>query len=213
MSRCLILRLALVAAFVLGLPLPAPGAIVLTAILTGGQEVPPNASNASGFATFVLNDAQTTLSMDAIVFGLDFTGSQTPDNTNDNLVNAHIHAGTGTGVNSGLPGFNAGVRWGFIGSPFNDLDGDVVVTPFATGVGGRVVGEWDANEGNGGTTLALQLPNILAGRSYINFHTVQFGGGEIRGQLVATPVPASLVIWGLGAVGLGFIARRRKKAA
>ena len=212
MSRCLIVFMALVSALVLSFPLPAKGAIILFANMTGSQEVPPSGSAATGFATFVLNDAQTTLSMNAIVFGLDFTGSQTPDNANDNLVNAHIHAGVGTGAGSGLPGTNAGVRWGFIGNPFNDLDGDVVVTPFATGVGGRVVGEWDANEGNGGTTLALQLPNILAGRSYINFHTVEFQGGEIRGQLEPTPVPASVLIWGIGAVGVGYVARRRKKA-
>src|SRR5204862_2051921 len=37
------------------------------------------------------------------------------------------------------------------------------------------------------TTLAAQLPNILAGRSYINFHTRQFGGGEIRGQIEENP--------------------------
>ena len=33
-----------------------------------------------------------------------------------------------------------------------------------------------------------QLPNILAGNAYINFHTVQFPGGEIRGALIA-PIP------------------------
>jgi hypothetical protein len=208
------LRTALSLVLALFLAPAASGAIVVfTANLTGSQEVPANASTASGFGTFVLNDAQTALTMDVTVFGLDFTGTQTPNNLNDDLVNAHIHAGTGTGVGSGLPGFNAGVRWGFIGTPFNDtVIPNVVVTPFVNGVGGRVIGTWDQLEGNG-TTLTAQLPNILAGQSYINFHTTQFPGGEIRGQLVAAPLPASLAIWGLGAVGVGYVVRRRKRVA
>jgi hypothetical protein len=40
-------------------------------------------------------------------------------------------------------------------------------------------------EGNG-TMLAAQLPNLLAGLAYVNFRTVQFPAGEIRGQL---PMP------------------------
>ena len=47
-------------------------------------------------------------------------------------------------------------------------------------------GKWDAPEGNG-TTLAAQLSNLREGRAYINFHTTQFGGGEIRGNF---PPPA-----------------------
>lgn len=78
---------------------------------------------------------------------------------------------------------------------------DTVLTPFTTGVGGTFTGKWDAPEGNG-TTLTAQLPDILAGRSYINFHTVQYPGGEIRGQLVATPEPSSLALAGIGAIGL-----------
>ena len=57
-----------------------------------------------------------------------------------------------------------------------------MVTPFARGVGGTVFSKWDLAEGNN-TTLTAQLPNILAGLSYINFHTDRFRGGEIRGQI------------------------------
>ncbi len=206
------LQMALSFLIALVLAQGASGAIVVfNANLTGSQETTPNSSTATGFGTFVLNDAQTNLSMDVTVQGIDFTGTQTADPL-DNLIAAHIHAGPGTGPNPGLPGTNGGVVWGFFGLPFNDTDLDVVVTPFATGVGGTVVGNWDLNEGNN-TTLTLQIPNILAGRSYINFHTTEFPGGEIRGQLVATPLPASLAIWGLGAVGAGYVVRRRKRVA
>ena len=83
------------------------------------------------------------------------------------------------------------MTWGFFGSPFNDNNpNDVVVTPFTTGVGGTISGKWDAPEGNN-TTFIAQLPNILAGRAYINFHTVQFPSGEIRGLFTAVPEPSS----------------------
>jgi PEP-CTERM motif-containing protein len=80
------------------------------------------------------------------------------------------------------------------------------MTPFATGVGGTISGKWDAPEGNG-TTLAAQLPNILSGHSYINFHTMQFGGGEICGALVV-PEPSMMLLFGIGALGF-FLGRGR----
>src|SRR5205807_7305785 len=40
--------------------------------------------------------------------------------------------------------------------------------------------------------LAAQTANILAGNAYINFHTTQFPGGEIRGQILPAVVGADL---------------------
>ena len=100
--------------------------------------------------------------------------------------------------------------WGFFGAPFNDNNpNDVVFTPFVSGVGGTISGKWDLAEGNN-TTLTAQLPNLLSGRAYLNFHTVQFGGGEIRGQIVPIPEPQTyaLMLAGLGV--LGAVARRRR---
>jgi PEP-CTERM putative exosortase interaction domain len=192
-----------VAVTALACPYSAMAERFFTANLTGSQENPPTSSTATGTANFVLNDAQTALRFNAAVFGLDFTGLQTPD-SGDNLLNAHIHA-------PGPPGTNAPVVWGFIGTPFNDNNpNDVVVTPFGTGVGGIVSGKWDTPEGNG-TTLAAQLANILAGNAYINFHTVQFPGGAIRGQIVAAvPEPMTLSLMAAGLIAAGGIARRRR---
>jgi hypothetical protein len=152
---------------------------VFVARLEGAQEFPANASTAKGYAAFFLDTAMTSLSFIATVAGLDFTGSQTAD-PNDDLVAAHIHAAAPRGM-------NAGVRFGFFGAPFNDTNpNDVVVTPFASGVGGTIFSKWDLTEGNN-TTLTAQLPNILAGQSYINFHTRRLPGGEIRGQIEEEP--------------------------
>jgi glucose/arabinose dehydrogenase len=148
---------------------------VFVARLDGAQEVGPNSSTAKGFAAFFLNREMTALRFIVTVTGLDFTGTQTAD-PGDDLVAAHIHAPAPRGM-------NAGVRFGFFGLPFNDTNpNDTVVTPFANGVGGTVFSKWDLPEGNN-TTLTAQLPNILAGQSYINFHTSRFPGGEIRGQI------------------------------
>ena len=156
--------------------------------LTNSQEVPPTTPTLSGggarpasfgTAKFQFNAAQTAMTFTATINNIDVTGSQTAD-TNDNLIAAHIHAAL-----SVAPGVNGPVVWGFFGTPFNDNNpNDAVNTPFSSGVGGTFSGKWDAPEGNG-TTLAAQLTNLRTGHAYINFHTTQFTGGEIRGNIPA----------------------------
>lgn len=188
-------------------------ATILTANITNAAENPPTVPTTAGgaarpasfgTATFVLNDAMTSMTMSVTIFNLDFTGSQTAD-VNDNLTAAHIHASpTATTV-------NAPVVWGFFGSPQNDNNpNDVVVTPFASGVGGTITGKWDAAEGNG-TTLTAQLANILSGNSYINFHTTQYSGGETRGFLQVVPEPSTILLFGLGMGALVTSGVRRRR--
>ncbi|HVK02572.1 MAG TPA: CHRD domain-containing protein [Armatimonadaceae bacterium] len=194
-------------------PRPARAAIDLFAILTNGQENPPAVPTLTtgaprpasfGEAVFTLNDAQTAMTFRATIFNIDFTGTQSTD-TNDNLTAAHIHAGPAV-----TPTTNGPVVWGFFGAPFNDNNpNDVVVTPFASGVGGTISGKWDAPEGNN-TTLTAQISNILNGRAYINFHTAQFGGGEVRGAIQVVPEPGAVAtgIVMAGALGLGLVRGR-----
>ena len=211
------LKIASVFVASLTLSAAAQAVTVLTTTLTNSQENPPTVPTltsgqprpvSSGTATFTLNDAMTSMSFTATIQNIDFTGSQTAD-INDNLTAAHIHAGAAV-----TPTTNGGVVWGFFGSPFNDNNpNDVVVTPFASGVGGTISGKWDAAEGNN-TTLTAQLNNILEGRSYINFHTTQFGGGEIRGNIPPIPEPETyaLMLAGLGAMTLVARKRRQRRA-
>ncbi len=187
----------------------------LWSVLTNSQENPPAVPTTTstgaprpasfGSAFLVLNEPMTALSFTATIFNIDFTGSQTLDPFDD-LIAAHIHASATL-----TPTTNAGVVWGFFGAPFNDNNpNDVAVSPFATGVGGVISGKWDAPEGNN-TTLAAQLPNILAERSYLNFHTRQFPGGEIRGTISPVPEPSTMVLVGLGTAGLLRLRRRLHK--
>lgn len=66
---------------------------------------------------------------------------------------------------------------------------------------------WSSN-GNYAMSQANEFA-LISGGTYVNIHTTQFPGGEIRGQLNMVPEPATLLalLGGLGAVAL----RRRRR--
>jgi CHRD domain/PEP-CTERM motif len=220
---------ALVAVAFLSSPDASRASTIFAANLTNSQENPPVVPTLDGSltlrpasfgsATFVLNDAMTELTFSASVFNIDFgrvpsqgtpvtnppnanPNPQTANILNDDLLVAHIHRGP--------VGTNGPVIFGFIGTPFNDNNpNDVVVTPFASGIGGTVTGRWNVGEGNN-TMLSAEIPNLLSGLTYINFHTIQFGGGEVRGQITPVPEPATLSLVLLGS-GLALRARLRRR--
>jgi len=186
----------------------------LTATLNNASENPPTVPTTAagaprpasfGTASFFIDSAASFMTFTATIFNIDVNGTQTPNDANDNLVAAHIHAGPLV-----TPTLNGPVVWGFFGAPFNDNSpNDFTMTAFTTGVGGTFSGKWDLAEGNN-TTLTAQLPNILAGRSYINFHTTQFTGGEIRGNIVtAVPEPETYALMLGGLAIVAGVARRR----
>ena len=63
-------------------------------------------------------------------------------------------------------------------------------------MGGTISGKWDAPEGNA-TTLAAQLTNLRTGHAYVNFHSAQFPGGEIRGNILAENAFRDALVLGL----------------
>lgn len=175
--------------------------INLSANLTPGQETTAPVFTSSlggsrapsfGVASLTLNANFTTLTMTITILNIDVTGTQTLD-TNDNLTAAHIHGPAAVGS-------SVGVIWGFFGTPDNDNNPDSIsLTPFPGGVGGTFFTVWNAPEGQN-TTLAAQLNNILNGLTYLNFHTSQNGGGEIRGQILV-PEPSTFALFAAGLAG------------
>jgi CHRD domain/PEP-CTERM motif len=68
---------------------------------------------------------------------------------------------------------------------------------------------------SGGTTAlaeAALFSGITAGRAYLNIHTSNFPGGEIRGFLVGVPEPGTLGMLCLGMAGLLTGIARRARA-
>ncbi len=171
---------------------PAMAASLFAATLSGGQEVPSSGSPHTGTATFELLGAGTatpSLAFDmlfdpAFDFGLD--GNVGPQQ----VVGLHIHRAPRDQ--------NGSVVYGII-SPSSEVLGfsDVVFSATADGAT-RITGEWDADEGLGGLTFsdfAAIFDDTAPGTDtpfYVNLHTTDFPGGEIRGQIVAAPSPVPL---------------------
>jgi serralysin len=169
---------------------------VFRVILEGSQEVPSRDTTASGVGTVVFDSAEVAASYSFDIQGLDFgpiTSGQQPTDPND-VNNTHFHAQ--------VRGVNGSVVFGQI-VPAHDIDGDLAFVLNADGSWSES-GRWETTDvvpiTNSFPDAAPGLPalpddtfaNVLGSATvgsevplYFNVHTVQFPGGEIRGQLVA----------------------------
>jgi hypothetical protein len=186
----LITAMAIATSLVVSAPTAYADTITFTATLSGALEVPPSGSPGTGFTTVVLNTTANTLFVDVTFSGLT-TGTTA----------SHIHCC----VASPFQNANAGVATqvpSFINLPMGVTSGsftqllDLALASsynpaFITAEGGTVP---DAE--------AALVAGMENGESYLNIHTTQFPGGEIRGLLDPVPEPSGLLLLGTGLVGL-----------
>jgi hypothetical protein len=135
--------------------------------LTGDQEVPPAETRGQGQAIFQLSKDGTELSYKLIVANI------------ENVVQAHIHCGA-LGVNGPV------VAWLYPPAPpaqlipgrFNGVLAEGVIT------NAKVIPRPDSPACPGGVANFDDLiEKIKLGHAYVNVHTLQYPGGEIRGQI------------------------------
>jgi hypothetical protein len=197
-------RIFALAAFVTSLfafALTSHGALFqYAASLNGANESPPNGSPATGNVEVDYNDALHTLRL----FG-SFSGFPAGDTTTA----AHIHAATSSPL-TGTAGV-ATVMPTFPGFPLTVTSGAFDSTLDLTSASSWNPAYVTAHTNVAGAEAALATA-LAAEESYFNIHTVNVGGGEIRGFLTPVPEPATFGLGALGAMGLLAIRSRMKRS-
>jgi hypothetical protein len=175
--------LAVLATSLVVMSAPALGATVLaTAELDGLQEVPANDSTATGAAAFTFDEATGDYTFTLSVVGIDAFE-----------INADVAGGIH--IHEAAPGFNGPI---VINTAEDRVD--LIVSDFGEFV--------FVAEGTVSAPASI-FEALAAGNLYVNVHTEEFPGGEIRGQLAIVPVPGALLLFGSAFTGLITVSRRR----
>jgi hypothetical protein len=181
------------AASALALAPAAQGADIYRAVASGPAESPPNGSPGSSVATFEIDG----MLMRAEVPFRDLLGG---------TLAAHIHCCTTEAFTGVAP----------IAVPFPDFPLQVTSGTYSNSfdLGDPAVYDPAFLASFGGTAEAARtalFDAIAANEAYVNIHTSDYRNGEIRGFLVAAPIPepATWGMLGAGLAGLAVMARRR----
>lgn len=130
-----------------------------TAKLSGENEVPPVTTPATGIATFTVSPDGTSLNY--VLSVSDITG----------VIGAHLHAGPSTQNGPAIVGlFNPNMAGHPTGKVHGSLSKGIIRASNLTGP-------------LAGKELSDLILLIKTGNTYVNVHTTQNRGGEIRGQL------------------------------
>lgn len=165
----------------------------IRAVASGPAESPPNESPGSSVATFEIDG---DLMRAEVPFRELLAGATM----------AHIHccttsAFTGTaGIAIPFVDFPLGVTAGTYTHAFDLTDASIYDPAFLAAFGGTPA-----------SARAALIDGINDNEAYLNIHTSEYPRGEIRGFLVAAPIPepATWGMLGLGLAGLGMLKRRR----
>ena len=143
------------------------GQVVYTTTLSGGAEVPPNASLAAGTATVTYFPATSMMIVSTSFSDVSVFATA-----------AHIHCCTSSTANAGVatqtPSFN-GFPTGTAGTYANTFDMTLASSfnPAFVTTSGSIT-----------AALQLLLGGMGNGTAYIDIHSAPYPGGEIRGNLV-----------------------------
>jgi len=167
---------------------------IIKATASGPGESPPNGSPGSSVAAFELDGNI----LRAEVPFRDLLGTTTM---------AHIHCCTTASFTGVAPiaipfvDFPLGVTAGTYSHAFDLSDATVYDPAFLSAFGGTPQ-----------SASAALIDAINSSQAYLNIHTDRYPQGEIRGFMVAAPIPEPAT-WGMlamGMAGLGMMARRRR---